>query len=278
MRSSYWKILRSTILILVLLSFARAVAQEPTPDPVKDVAFDQRLNEAVPLDLTFTDENGTSVRLEDYFNNRPVILLLAYYECPMLCDLALANITRVLRELRFNIGEQYEVVTLSIDPRETPEIAARKKAALLSEYQRPGAEQGWHFLTGRQAEIDRLAESIGFSYVYDPALDEYSHPTGLVLITPQGKISRYFFGFNYTAQDLRLGLVEASQERIGSLIDRAFLLCYSYNPATGKYTLLIQNVLRLVAVGTVLLLSGLILLMLWRERSRPGPLDITPGV
>jgi protein SCO1 len=242
-------------------------AQGPPADLIDAARFDQKLDAQIPLDLAFRDEEGRGVVLGSYFGSRPVILVLAYYECPMLCTLVLNGLTRSIQELYFQLGQQYEIVTVSIDPRETPGLAAEKKAAYLAEYGRPGGESGWHFLTGRQPEIDRLADAIGFRFRYDQDHDQYAHPAGVVLATPQGRVSHYFFGIEFNPADLRLGLVESSQNQIGSLVDQLYLLCYEYDPETGTYALMVQNVLQIAGVGTVLILGGAILMMVRRERA-----------
>lgn len=244
---------------------ARADHSPPT-DPIIEVAFEQNINAQAPLDLIFVDETGRTVVLGDYFHNRPVILVFAYYECPMLCTLVLNDLTRALRELEFTPGSHFEVLTISIDPGETPDLAAQKKAAYLAEYNRAGAESGWHFLTGTQEAIGRLADVVGFRYYYDEDIDQYAHPAGITVLTPEGRISRYYFGISYSSSDLRLGLVEASQEKIGSVIDQIYLLCYEYNPETGSYGLVIQNVLRLAGLATVAVVGGVV--TVWHVRER----------
>lgn len=233
----------------------------PPQEPIQEVDFEQKLNQQLPLQLAFTDERGESLRLSRYFNDKPVVLMFAYYECPMLCTLALNDLTEVLKQLKFDVGDQFEVLTVSIDSGETPQLAAEKKAAYLQEYGRPGAEDGWHFLTGSENSIQQLTQAAGFSFKYDPELDQYAHPTGIILMTPEGKISRYLLGIDYSENDLRLGLVDASARKIGTPVDQFFLLCYHYDPVSGKYSLVINNVLRLAALATTLLLAGLLLFL-----------------
>ena len=198
-----------TLVTLVFVIAAAALAQGP-PVKFSDVHFDQRLDEQVPMDLNFRDESGQTVRLGDYFGKKPVILSLVYYECPMLCTQVLNGQVTSLRDISFNVGEQFNVVTVSFNPRETPALAKAKKEMYLSRYGRPGAEEGWHFLTGDPKAIASLADSVGFHYVYDALLNQYAHASGIMVLTPQGKISRYFYGIDYSPRDLRLGLVEAS--------------------------------------------------------------------
>jgi protein SCO1 len=238
------------------------------PMGLSEVGIDQKLNEQIPLDLQFRDESGRIVSLNDYFHKRPVIVALVYYECPMLCTLILNGMLSAFRTLAFNPGEEFEVVTVSIDPRETPELAAAKKAEYLSGYGRPGAEQGWHFLTGEEASIRQLADAVGYRYFYDPQTQEYGHASAIMVATPSGRLARYFYGIEYSARDLRLSLVEASNNRIGSPVDQILLYCFHYDPMTGKYGLVIRNLLRLGGAATLLLIGGFITVMLIRDRSR----------
>ncbi len=241
------------------------------PGPLKGVGFDQRLNEYVPLDLLFRDEAGQTVRLGDYIATappRPTILALVYYECPMLCTVVLNGLLGSLRALSFNVGEQFNIVTVSFDPTETPSLAAAKKKEYVKRYGRPGATAGWHFLTGEETAIEQLTQAIGFRYTYDPETEQYIHASGIVVLTPQGKIARYFYGIEYAPRDLRLGLVEASANKIGSPIDQVLLFCYHYDPITGKYGLLIMNVIRVAGFATVLSLGTLIVVMLQRDRCK----------
>ena len=241
------------------------------PGPLKGVGFDQRLNEQVPLDLLFRDEAGQTVRLGDYIGTaspRPTILALVYYECPMLCTVVLNGLLGSLRALSFNVGEQFNIVTVSFDPTETPSLAAAKKKEYVKRYGRPGATAGWHFLTGEETAIEQLTQAIGFRYTYDPETEQYIHASGIVVLTPQGKIARYFYGIEYAPRDLRLGLVEASANKIGSPIDQVLLFCYHYDPITGKYGLLIMNVIRVAGFATVLSLGTLIVVMLQRDRRK----------
>jgi protein SCO1/2 len=252
---------------LIALGGAGVARAQPGPPPdLRGVGFDQRLDAQVPLGLVFRDEAERTVHLGDYFGAKPVILVLAYYKCPNLCTLVLTQLVESLRKISFDIGDQFEVVTVSIDPRETPVVAAAKKATYLARYGRTSAEAGWHFLTGDQPSIAALAQVIGFHYTYDAQLDQYMHPTGIMVLTPAGRIARYFYGIDYAPDDLRLGLVEASAGKIGSPVDQILLFCYHYDPATGKYDLLIRNILW-VAVGvTVLALGAFVLGMRRRER------------
>ncbi len=234
---------------------------------LRDVGFDQRLNEQVPLDLKFTDETGAVVTLNDYFGKKPVVLVLAYYRCPMLCTLVLNGLVQGMRGMPLAIGTDFNVVTVSFDPRETSELAAAKKKTYVADYGRPGAAEGWHFLTGQPEAIEKLTRAVGFRYVYDAAQDQYIHTSGIMVLTPQGRLSRYFYGIEFPARDLRLGLVEASANKIGSPTDEVLLYCFHYDPATGKYTASILNFVRAGGVLTVLALAGMVwFLCRWRPR------------
>jgi protein SCO1/2 len=228
------------------------------------IGFDQRLDEQVPLELRFQDETGADVRLGDLFDQEPVILALGYFQCPNLCSLVRVGLVDALRQIRFDAGEQFQVVLVSIDPTETPALAAQVKGETLDTYARPDSAAGWHFLTGDHETIDALAAAVGFRYAYDPVQVQYAHASGLVLLTPQGKVARYLFGLEYAPRDLRLGLVEAAQNRIGSAVDQILLFCYHYNPATGRYTFAILTALRLVGTAFVLGM-GIVIWRLWRQ-------------
>jgi protein SCO1/2 len=247
---------------------APAQAQSSLPPALQGVGIDQRLNEQVPLDLDFKDEAGQTVKLGDYFGTRPVILVLAYFKCPMLCTQVLNGLVRGLMDVPFDVGKEFNVVTVSFDPRETPDLAAAKKKTYLGRYGRPGAGEGWHFLTGAQDAIHRLTGAVGFRYRYDAKNDQFAHASGIMMLTPQGKISRYFYDISYSPRDLRLGLVEASANRIGSPVDQALLFCFHYDPEDGKYGPAVMNFVRLGGVLTVLGLGTFIAVMLRQERRR----------
>jgi protein SCO1/2 len=229
------------------------------------VAFEQRLNELVPLHLAFRDEAGNAVQLGDYLGQKPVILTLNYYECPMLCPLVLEGLLRSLRALSFMIGEQFDVVTVSIDPGETAALAATTKARYIRDYGRPKAAAGWHFLTGDEGSIQRLTQAVGFRYAYDDGKNQYAHAAGIMVLTPQGRISRYFYDIEFSPRDLRLALVEAAANTIGSPVDQLLLFCYQYDPATGRYSLVVRRALQLAGLATVLSLAGFMVVMFCRE-------------
>lgn len=247
---------------------AQADGAHPADEVIKGVEFEQKLNQQLPLDLSFRNEAGQSVQLADYFDQKPVILVFAYYDCPMLCTLVLNGLVSSLNGLAFDAGNQFEIVTVSIDPTETPALAAAKKAVYLEQYRRPGAADGWHFLTGEQAAIDQLTQAAGFHYNYDPEKDEYAHPTGIMVVTPAGKIARYFYGIDFPARDLRLGLIEAAANRIGSPVDQLLLLCYHYDPVVGQYTLTIMNIIRLAGLTTIGAIGVFVAVLLRRDRAR----------
>lgn len=247
-----------------------ASPNSPTsPSPAKDVGFDQKLGGQVPLDVTFRDEAGRAVPLRELFGRRPVVLSLVYFECPMLCTLASEGLVRSLKALAFTPGKEFDVLTVSFEPKETPELAAMKKRNTLALYGRAVAPESWRFLTGDADAIKRLTEAVGFRYVWDESSRQWAHATGVVVLTPQGKIARYFFGIEYAAKDLRLGLIEAAEERIGSLVDSLLLLCYHYDPRVGKYGLMTLNLMRGAGVATVLGLAALVFTFLRRERKAP---------
>jgi protein SCO1/2 len=240
------------------------------PPGLKDVGIEQNLNEQIPRDLTFRDETGKQVRLGDYFGKRPMILNLVYYQCSMLCGEVLSGLTSALRVLKFDVGSQFDVLTVSFDPHETPEMASAKKAEYLTRLGRPGAAQGWHFLTGPQESITALTKAAGFQYQYDPKTGQFAHATAIMILTPAGKISQYYYGVEYAPEDLRLGLIQASDERIGNLVDQVLLYCYHYDPATGKYGAVITRILRLAAIATMLGI-GLLIAVISRHRTAPNP-------
>ena len=233
------------------------------PPRLENVGIEQHLDAQVPPDLTFRDETGKTVRLGDYFGRKPLILNLVYYNCTMLCGEALAGLASAMRLVKFDVGNEFDVVTVSFDPRETPEMAAAKKKDYVGRYGRASAAAGWHFLTGSTDSINALTQAVGFQYQYDAKTNQYAHATAIMVLTPQGHISRYFYGVDFPPKDLRMGLVEASQGKIGNAVDAVLLFCYHYNPETGKYGAMVANILRLAAAATILLLSGLIFI-LWR--------------
>jgi protein SCO1 len=250
------------------------VVSTQRPQILQQVGIDQHLNQQLPLDLHFRDEAGKDVRLGDYFGKRPVILSLVYYRCPMLCGEVLNGMTSALSVVSFDLGKDYDVVTVSIDPRETPAVASGIKDVYMRRYNRNSAStrQGWHFLTGGQDQIKQLAGAVGFRYVYDPRIDQYAHASGIEVVTPEGRISQYYYGIEYSPKDLRLGLIQASKNHIGTVVDSFILYCYHYDPATGHYGAMIMRVLRLAGIATVLLLGGFVFIMVRRD-VRTGRFD-----
>ncbi len=248
-------------------------AQAPTPvdgrPPIlRQVSIEQRLGKPLPLDLTFRDEAGGIVRLGDYFGKRPVVLVLAYYNCPMLCTQVLNGLLSAMRVLSFDAGREYEVVTVSFDPRDKPSDARAKKTPYLSRYGRPGGAAGWHFLTGEKPAIDALTEAVGFRYAWDEKIGQFAHASAIYVSTPEGKLSRYIYGIEYAPRDLRLALVEASRGKIGTAVDQLLLYCYHYDPAAGRYSAVVMNMVRLAGVAAVLLLSTFLAVMWRRDRRR----------
>lgn len=261
----------------VLAAYAQAPAQKMEPEggslnqkiPIFDqVGIDQRLNQQIPLDLTFLDENGQPVQLKKYFGSKPVILALVYFQCPMLCSQVLNGIAGALNGIvRFDIGRDFNVVTVSFDPRDTPEAAADNKKRYLARYRRPGASEGWHFLTGKKDQIQQLATAVGFRYAWDPAIKQFAHTSGIMLVTPDGRMAQYYYGIEYPPRDIQRGLIEASQGRIGNVVDKIELYCYHYDPAKGRYGAVIFNILRISALATMLVLGGFMVLMFRRDAS-----------
>ncbi len=246
-----------------------AQAHVALPTILKEVGFDQRLNAQVPPDLTFRDEDGRPVRLGDYFGQKPVILSLVYYSCTTLCPMILDGLVRSLTPVSFDIGKQFAMLTVSFDPRETLAAAAAKKAEYVRRYRRPGAADGWHFLSGGEEAIQQLTRAVGFRYIYDAKMDQFAHAAGILILTPQGRVARYLYGFDFSPRDLRLGLIEAAADKIGTPIDQVLLYCYHYDPLTGQYGLVVMNVIRVAGLATILALGTFIVVMLRRERRPP---------
>ena len=244
------------------------------PAPLREIGFDQKLDEHVPLDVPFVDDSGRSVRLGDYFGKRPVVLLFAYYECPMLCTQVINGLASALGVISLDAGQDFDVVVVSFDPKDTPATAAAKKAAYLERYTRAGAAAGVHFLTGGPPAIARLTSAAGFRYAWDAATKQFAHPSGVIVLTPDGRLARYMFGIEYGPRDLRFAIVEASDGRVGNPVDALLLYCYHYDPMTGRYGLLIMRTMRLAAIVTLAVLTAFVITMLRRERRQqqgPGP-------
>jgi protein SCO1 len=257
-----------TILIVFAAGFATRVEAQTTygrPALLRNVGINQKMGAQLPLDVPFTDDQGRAVTLREY-TGKPIVLALVYYSCPSLCDLVLNAAVHSVRGLKFNAGDDFQFVAVSFDPRENYMLARDKKANYVKEYGRDEAAGGFHFLTGTEASSKMLADSVGFHFAYDPTTNQYAHPSAIMIVTPEGKISRYFYGIDYPARDVKLGLMDATGGKIGSAIDQVQLFCFHYDPATGKYGVLIMNVLRLAGIVTLILLGGIVWLMFRRER------------
>jgi protein SCO1/2 len=256
----------SVVGVLLIAAAVRADNSATPPRLPGEVSIAQKLNAQIPLDLMFRDESGKVVRLRDSFRGKPVLLNFMYYRCPMLCSMVMEGISGALTELKFDVGREFDVITISIDPRDMPEQAAVKKEKYLKRYGRLGAQDGWHFLTGHEGAIRTLTNAVGFHYAYDPERNEYAHGTVLIAATAQGRISRYLYGFEYKPRDLRLALVEASANKIGSAVDQILLLCYHYDPRIGRYSRSAMNFVRAGGVATVVSLAAFIVIMIRKER------------
>jgi protein SCO1/2 len=248
--------------------FAITAAAQPLntwkPAALKTVGIDQKMGAQVPLDIPFTDDDGRSVALRQYLG-KPVILALVYYQCPSLCNMVLNGVARSVKGLKMTAGKDFDVVAVSFDARETPEMAAAKKQSYLREYNREGSDHGWHFLTGPEASSRSLAESVGFRYSFDPVSNQFAHGSAIMILTPEGRVARYFYGIDYPARDVRFGLEEASERRISSPVDQILLYCYHYDPSNGKYGLVIMRVLRLAGLVTLGCLLTFVIAMLRRD-------------
>jgi protein SCO1 len=241
------------------------------PQALQQVKFDQKLDAQLPVDATFKDDTGKTVRLGDYFGERPVVLAFVYYECPMLCNQILNGLVSGVGVLDQTVGTDFDVVAISFDARETPTQAAAKKATYLDRYQRPGSERGWHFLTGDEATIKRVTDTAGFQFAWDAATQQFAHASGIIVTTPEGKLSRYLFGIEYPPRDLKFALMESSAGKIGSVVDQVLLYCYHYEPATGSYSLVAMNAVRMGGVVTMVALLGFVAISLRRDnRAQAG--------
>lgn len=237
------------------------------PGILNEIGIDQRIGEQLPLDLPFTDETGRAVRLGDYFGKRPVILALVYYECPMLCTQVLNGLVSALGVMNFEAGREFDVVAVSFNPKEGPGLASQKKAAYMERYGRPHTAGGWHFLTGSEDSIRRLTSAVGFRYTFDDESKQFAHGAAIQVLTPKGVLARYFYGIEFSARDIRFGLIEASEERIGTRIDDVLLLCYHYDPSSGKYGTVVLGLVRLGGIATVLAFLAFLIVSLRRERA-----------
>jgi protein SCO1/2 len=262
---------RRALFLAALLAAPPLSAEEPRdgrPPVLRKVGIEQRLGTSLPLDLAFRDETGRAVRLSDYFRGKPVVLVFAYYNCPMLCTQVLNGLLQSARVISLDAGKDFEIVVVSFDPKETPKDAAAKRAAYVPRYGRPGSEAGWHFLTGEKEAIARATEAAGFGDAWDESTDQFAHGSAIFVAAPDGRLSRYLFGIEYAPRDLRLALIEASAGRIGTpVLDHVLLFCYRYDPATGKYGAVVMNMVRLGGVAAVLILTTFLTIM-WRRDHR----------
>jgi protein SCO1/2 len=236
------------------------------PPALREIGFDQNLNGQLPLDTPFKDESGRAVTLGDYFGKRPVVMVFAYYDCPMLCTVVINGLASALNVLSLEPGRDFEIVTVSFNPRDTPDGASAKKASYIARYKQPGGADAWHFLTGDQTSIDRVTKAAGFRYIWDEETQQFAHPTGVMVLTPDGRLSRYLFGIEYGPRDLRYGIVDASNGKVGSAVDSLLLYCYHYDPAAGKYSIAIMRLVRAGGAATVLALGAFIFAMTRKER------------
>jgi protein SCO1/2 len=269
----------SVALVLALLTSSSTFAQNPQglteggdpsvsrPGILSKIAIDQRIGHQVPLDLPFIDDEGKPVTLGAYFGKRPVILALVYYECPMLCTQVLNGLVSTLGVMNFEAGREFDVVAVSFNPKEGPGLASQKKANYLQRYGRPQSAGGWHFLTGTEESIAQLTDAVGFRYEYDEKIGQFAHGAAIEVLTPKGIIARYFYGIEYSPRDLRLGIIEASDERIGSVIDDVLLFCYHYDPATGRYGATVLNIVRVSGILTVFAFAVFLTVSLRREHT-----------
>ena len=268
------RLLSALVLAAAALSAQTGTTAGELPANLEGVGITQQLGGQLPLDARFRNEQGAEVELGSYFGDKPVLLALVYYECPMLCSMELKSLLRSIKVVPLDLAVDYEIVTVSFDPDESSELAAKSKLEYVGGYGRPGAEDGWHFLTGDAENIRRLTEATGFEYRYQPDTGEFSHASAVMVVTSDGKLSQYFYGVDYAPKDLRLALVEASEGRIGSFVDQVLLFCFHYDPAMGRYTLTVMTILRILAVFTVLAIGGFLFFSLRRERrARNNPLE-----
>jgi len=260
------------IAAMVLVALPARAQQVGPPEILREVSIAQRLNEQIPPEIVLRDENGKAVHLGDYYGKKPIVLSLVYFDCPALCTEVLNGELRTMKAISLDLGKDFDAVTVSFEPKDAPALAKAKRDVYAGQYGRPGARGNWHFLTGEQPAIDSLTQAAGFHYAYDLASRQYAHAAAILVLTPHGRIARYFYGVQYPARDFRLGLVEASEGRIGTPTDRALLYCYQYDPMTGKYGLIVMNIVRAGGLLTVLVLGIFMFVMFRRERKHPNGL------
>ncbi|MDB6064254.1 MAG: Electron transport protein SCO1/SenC [Pedosphaera sp.] len=252
-------------------------AQSVSEEALGKITFEQKLNQQVSPDLQFRDEEGKPVKLGDYFGARPVIVVMGYYGCPMLCTLVLNGLVESLQDIKLKMGDQFDVINVSIDPLETPALAAAKKKSYLKQYGRHDSAKGWHFLTGEEPSIKRFADEIGFQYAYDAPSRQFAHPSGLVILTPQGRVARYFFGVSYSSKELNTALKEASANKVGSPMQQFLMLCFHYSPITGKYGAVIMGGVRACAIITLLILLRLMIRAFRSDAAKRMPEPVVPA-
>jgi protein SCO1 len=266
-------LIRRIAISMLLLAAAACAQPEPQrvvtdnvkPKLLEQVGIDQKLNSQLPLDTVFRDETGAEVKLGQYFGKRPVVLVFVYFNCPMLCPQVLDGVNGALKTLSFTVGKEFDVVAISIDPTDTPPNATDAKRRYVQDYGRPGAEHGWHFLTGEEPSIAAVTKAAGFRYAYDPEIKQYAHAAAIMIVTTDGRIAQYYYGIEFPPNDIRLALVEASHNKIGNIVDELTLFCYHYNPSTGRYGAAIMTILRTAGVLTVVLIGGMIFVLRRRE-------------
>ncbi len=256
------------MLVLCAMTALSAASQSLTDSQLGEIRFEQKIGSQVSPDLQFRDENGNPVKLRDYFGQKPIVLVPGYYECPMLCTLTFNGMVESMNDMKWSIGNQFAVIHFSINSKETPALASAKKQTYLKRYGRPNAADGWHFLTGEEPTIRKLADEVGFHYAYDASIQQYAHPGGLVVLTPDGRIAKYFFGVKFTANDLYTALQDAADRKLGSPIEKLVLLCFRYSPIHGKYGALIMNVVRVLGIATLGAITWLAVAMFGREKKR----------
>lgn len=245
---------------------AQSEASKGLPNALKEIGIEQKLNEQLPLETEFKDSEGKTVKIGDYFGKRPVVLALVYYECPMLCSEVLNGMTGTLKSLNFSVGKEFDVVALSFDANEydKTELAKNKKESYVRRYAREGSENGWHFLTGTQESIDKITKAVGFSYKWDEETKQFAHAGAIMVLTPEGKMSKYLYGIDYAPKDVKFAIMESAESKVGTPVDQLLLYCFHYNPATGKYGLQILNVIRLAGLAT-LFGMGTMFFVFWRR-------------
>jgi protein SCO1/2 len=256
------------LILCSTIAFGQGLNSSSEVQPLQGIDIEQNLEGKISGDLVFRDESGKTVKLADYLGDKPVVLTPVYYNCPMLCTMILNGVLKTLNAMSFEVGKEFDIVTFSFDPAEDSEMARKKKNTYLNKYDRPGSEKGWHFLTGEQEQIAQLTDEIGFRYKFDEATNQFVHASGIMVLTPDGTISKYFLGVEYSPRDLKFALMEASQNKVGTAVDKLLLYCYHYDPSTGEYGVAIMNVIRILGTATVVVLVTFMVVMLRRDRKK----------